>query len=60
VRRDVAEHPLDVRRDRAVAAEETVPAEQPQIARLRYRMLRSLGRIIGVRQPLRAVRKQIA
>ena len=31
-RLDAAEHALDVRRDRAVAAEETMPPEQPQIA----------------------------
>jgi hypothetical protein len=34
--------------------------EQPQVARPRHRVLRCLRRIIGVRQPLRAVRKQIA
>jgi hypothetical protein len=34
VRLDAAEHALDVRRHRAVAAEETMPPEQPQIARL--------------------------
>jgi hypothetical protein len=60
VRLDAAEHALDIRRDRAVAAEETVPPQQPQIARLRHRMLRSLRRVVGIRQPLRAVREQIA
>ena len=34
VRRDATEHALDIRRDRAVAAEQTVPPEQPQIASL--------------------------
>jgi SAM domain (Sterile alpha motif) len=33
VRLDAAEHALDVRRDRAVAAEDAVPPEHPQIAR---------------------------
>ena len=37
VRRDATEHALDIRRDRAVAAEETMFPEQPQIARLRHR-----------------------
>jgi len=41
VRLDAAEDALDVRRDRAVAAEETMPPEQPQIARLRHRVLGS-------------------
>ena len=50
----------DICRDRAVAAEEPMPPEQPQIARLRYGMLGQLRRIVGVRQPLRAVREQIA
>jgi hypothetical protein len=31
VRLDAAEHALDVRRDGAIAAEETMPPEQPQI-----------------------------
>jgi hypothetical protein len=35
VRLDAAEHALDVRRDRAVAAEEAMPPEDPQIARHR-------------------------
>jgi hypothetical protein len=39
VRLDAAERALDVRRDRAVAAEQTMPPKQPQIARLRHRML---------------------
>jgi hypothetical protein len=52
---DAAEHALDVRRDRAVAAEETMPPEQPQIARLRHRMLRSLRRVVRVRQATVAV-----
>ena len=37
-----------------------MPPEQPQIARPRHRMLGSLRRIVGIRQPLRAVREQIA
>ena len=51
VRLDAAEHALDVRRDRAVAAEEAMPPEQPQIARLRDRMLRSGRRVVRIRQP---------
>jgi len=34
--------------------------EQPQTARPRHRMLGSLRRVVGVREPLRAVREQIA
>jgi hypothetical protein len=44
VRLDAAEHALDVRRDRAVAAEETMPPEDPQITRLRHRVLGSRRR----------------
>jgi hypothetical protein len=51
---------LDVRRDRAVAAEEFVLSEQPQIARPRHRMLRCLRRVVRVGQTLRAVGEQIA
>ena len=51
VRLDAAEHALDVRGDRAVAAEEAVPSEQPQIARLRHRMLGHRRRVVRVRQP---------
>ena len=42
----------DVRRDRAVATEETMPPEQPQIARLRHRMLGHRRRVVGIRQSL--------
>jgi hypothetical protein len=38
VRLDAAEHALDVRRGRAVAAEQTILPEGPQIARLRHRI----------------------
>jgi hypothetical protein len=48
VRLDAAEHALDVRRDRAVAAEETMPPEDPQITRLRHRVLGSRRRVIRV------------
>jgi hypothetical protein len=55
VRLDVAEHALDVRRDRAVAAEETMPPEAPKVTRLRHGMLGSRRRVVGVGQPLGAV-----
>ena len=48
MRLDAAEHAIDVRRDRAVAAEETVPPKQPQVARLRHRMLGNRRRIVGI------------
>jgi hypothetical protein len=65
VRLDAAEHALDVRRDRAIAAEEAVPPEEPQIARPRNRVLGSLRRasIAGVgdqpvdRPPLDLIRR---
>jgi hypothetical protein len=59
---DGAEHALDVldvRRDRAVAAEQTMPPEQPQISRLRHRMLGHRRRVVGVRQPLGPLGQQI-
>ena len=59
VRLDAAEDALDVRRDRAVAAEETMPPEQPQIARLRHRVLGSRRRVVGVRQPRGPLGQQI-
>ena len=34
-----------------LAAEHTMPPEQPQIARLRHRMLGHRRRVVGVRQP---------
>jgi membrane dipeptidase len=40
VRRDATEHTRNVGRHGAVAAEETMPPQQPQIARLRHRVLR--------------------
>src|SRR5580704_15462348 len=55
VRLDAAERALDVRRDRAVAAEQTMPPKQPQIARLRHRMLWNRRSIVGVRQAAGAV-----
>ena len=51
---------LDVGRDRAVAAEEAMPPEHPQIARLRHRMLGRRRRVVGIRQPLGPVREQRA
>ena len=60
VRRDATEHTRNVGRHCAVAAEQAMPSEEPQIARLRHRVLRCLRRIVGIRQPLRAVREQIA
>jgi hypothetical protein len=59
MRLDAAEHALDVRRDRAVAAEETMPPEQPQIARLRHRMLGSRRHVVRIRQPLGPLGQQI-
>src|SRR5580700_5562106 len=59
VRLDSAEHALDVRRDRAVAAEEAVPAEEPQIARLRHGMLGSRRRLVRVGETLGPVGHQV-
>ncbi len=58
VRLDTAEHALDVRGDGAVAAEETVPAEQPQIARLGDRVLGQRRRVVGIGQAFGLVRQE--
>ena len=47
--RHAAEHALDVRRKGAVAAEQAMPPEQPQIARLRHRLLGHRRRVVGIR-----------
>ena len=46
MRLDAAEHVLDVRRDRAVAAEETMAPEEPQIADPRHRVREEIERAI--------------
>ena len=60
VRLDAAEHALDVGRHRAVAAEQPMPPEQPQIAGLRDRVLWNRRSIVGIRQTLGLVREQRA
>jgi hypothetical protein len=60
VRLDATEHAFDVRRDRAVAAPQLMPPEQPQIAGLRDRVLWNRWSIVGIRQTLGLVREQRA
>ena len=55
MRRDATEHTRNVGRHGAVAAEETMPPQQPQIARLRHRVLRHRRRVVRVRQAAGAV-----
>jgi hypothetical protein len=61
VRLDAAEHALDVRRDSAVAAEETMLPEQPQVARPRHRMRgrRRCRRAPGSSAPLLQARRKL-
>jgi len=60
VRLDATERAFDVRRDRAVAAQQPMPPEQPQIAGLRDRVLWNRRSIVGIRQTLGLVREQRA
>ena len=60
VRRDATEHALNVGRHCAVAAEETMPPEEPQIARLRHRVLGHRRRVVGIGQTRGLVREQRA
>jgi hypothetical protein len=53
--RSLSDRPLK-RRSLAALRARHLRAEKPQIARPRHRMLGSLRRIVGIRQPLRAVR----
>ena len=55
-----AEHALDVGRHRAVAAEQSVPAEEPQVAGLRDRMLGSLRRLVRVGQSFGPIGEDLA
>jgi hypothetical protein len=59
VRLDAPQDALDVRRYGAVAAQEPVPPQQPQVAGTRYRMFRYGWRIIGVRQAFGALRQDV-
>ena len=58
MRRDTGEHALDVGGDRAITAQQPVPTQQPQLARLRDRVLRWWRDIVRIGPAFRLVGQQ--
>jgi hypothetical protein len=59
VRLNGTEHALDVGRHGAVAAEQPMPPQQPQIARLRDRMHRRVGNLVGSVRSFRPTARRV-